>query len=99
MEKQINSTDLHIQHHMETGEWFQWYNSKYNGNNFHGEDGYTYDYTRWLQEKYLELLNTHVNQEKLIKEMDADLEDAAETINALEEEIEDLQQELAGEDL
>jgi hypothetical protein len=92
MDKKINTTDLHIQHHMETGEWFQWDSSKYNNSNFHGEDGYTYDYTRWLEEKYINLLNNHVNQKEIIEKMGEELENLAELNNNLNEEIYDLEE-------
>lgn len=60
-----NTTDLHIQYHMETGKWFQWDNSKYNINAFHGEDGYTAEYTKWLEEKLLKELQTKQDVKEL----------------------------------
>ena len=96
--KQKNSTDLHIHYRNETGQEFQWpYGSHYTGN-YHSTTGYSREYAQWIEEKYLELLNNQINQEKLIEEMDAELESAAETINALEEEIEGMHADLAGAD-
>ena len=100
--KQKNSTDLHIQFTNETGLYFQWHpknNPKnHSGTGYTSEAGYRREYAQWLEEKYLELLNNQINQEKLIEEMDAELESAAETINALEEEIEGMHADLAGAD-
>lgn len=58
-----NSTDLHIQYKMETGESFQWDppKSTYNhsGSGYHSTEGYCREYCKWIEEKYLELLKTN----------------------------------------
>lgn len=59
MEKQKNTpTDLHLQYKNETGEYFQygnyWTIEEYN---YHSNNGFSWDYVKWLEEKYLNLLN------------------------------------------
>ena len=64
---------------METGEWFQWDNSKYNINAFHGEDGYTAEYTKWLEEKLFEKRNHTDSIENLRELLDFAEEEAQNT--------------------
>ena len=75
-----NTADLHLQYKMETGEWFQWDNSKYNINAFHGEDGYTAEYTKWLEEKVLNIMRAK-----------QDVDELNELLEYAEDEVEALQ--------
>jgi len=85
-----NTTDLHLQYRMETGKWFQWDNSKYNINAFHGDSGYTDEYTKWLEEKLLEKCN---NAETL-KTLNDLLEYAETEVRRTNEEIERLEEQV-----
>ena len=92
MKQQINSTELHIQYFMETGDFFQWESSVYYSGKFTDERGYKYDYGKWLEEKYLDLLNKCKDQSQKIKEL--------EEINEhLEEEVDFYVEQQAKEDL
>lgn len=48
----MNSTDLHIQYHNETGEWHEWW-SRATGQ-YHSMKNYSREYALWLEEKLLE---------------------------------------------
>jgi hypothetical protein len=54
----MTSTDLHIKYKMETGEYFQWKTksepSDHSGTGYNSEKGYTRNYAKWLEEKFLE---------------------------------------------
>ena len=85
-----NTADLHLEYRMETGEWFQWDNSKYNINAFHGEDGYTAEYTKWLEEKVLNIIRAKQDVEELnelLEHAGGELEGAYLAIASLEEQI------------
>ena len=93
----INSTDLHVQYTLETGEHFQWERGRsdhnHSGSGYHATTGYDRNYAYWLEEKYLKSLERETENKELhelIKYSDRELEDATEYINSLEEEIEDL---------
>ena len=94
--KKTNTADLHLQYKMETGEWFQWDNSKHNHHQLHGTGGYTREYAEWLEEKFLELLNEKVENIGLLEHVESELENVTEYVNSLEEEIEDLKDEIEG---
>ena len=72
--KKINSTDLHIEYRMETGEWFQW--DERSTGQFHSKEWYSREYALWLEEK---LLAKHKHQETV--------EELLETIQNLEIEV------------
>jgi type IV secretory pathway VirB4 component len=84
----MNSTDLHIKYHMETGEWHQW--GPRSTGQFHDTDHYSREYATWLEENYLKLLNEKIENIGLLEHVEKELEDATEYVNSLEEEIEDL---------
>ena len=86
-----NTADLHLQYRMETGEWFQWDNSKYNINAFHGEDGYTAEYTKWLEEKVLNIIRAKQD----VEELNELLEYAEQEVQNANREIANLEQENA----
>lgn len=88
--KKTNTTDLHIQYHMETGDWHEW-RERYTGQ-FHSTENYSREYAKWIEEKYLELLNNQKNQEEEIDECNRKIEE-------LENEVEFLYEEQAGEDI
>lgn len=99
----MNSTDLHIKYHMDTGEWHEWC-ERYTGK-FHSMENYSREYAKWLEEQYLELFNNHIDQTEVIEKVEEELEEAYEKIDSLEEEISDLRGEIeffndqyAGED-
>jgi len=52
----INTTDLHIQYKLETGKHFQFL-AKGQSRSFHPTENYNREYAKWIEEKYLELLN------------------------------------------
>ena len=86
-----NTTDLHLQYRMETGKWFQCDNSKYNINAFHGDSGYTDEYTKWLEEKLLEKCNnaeTLKTLNDLLEYAETEVQRTNEEIERLEEQVE-----------
>jgi len=95
-----NSTDLHIQYHMETGKWHEW-EERYTGH-FHSTENYSREYAKWLEEKYLE----KIDKEEHLQELEETIENLNDEVqywidehNNLGEEIEDLHQANAGADL
>ena len=100
MNKLINSTDLHIQYRMETGEFFQWSSgSRYDhaGSGYHSTESYDRNYAKWLEEKLLEELQKKkdINElNQLLEYAEKELEDSAEAFNALEEKNYDLQSQI-----
>ena len=96
----MNSTDLHIKYHMETGEWHQW--QERSTGQFHDTDHYSREYAKWLEELVLGLLkqkNKNKLLNDLLEEVENELEEAYEKIEELEEEIETLHEKNAGADL
>jgi len=60
-------TNLHIQFKMETGDYFKYIGNIYGsddnhpGTGYHSTKGYRQIYTKWLEQKLLELLNKNTN--------------------------------------
>lgn len=63
----MNSTDLHIKYHMETGEDHQWW-ARSTGQ-FHSTENYSREYATWLEEQLLEELKKKKNVEALEEEV------------------------------
>jgi len=80
----MNTTDLHIQYHMETGKDHQWH--YWSTEQFHSTENYSREYASWMEEKYSELINTSNDQFSEIEKLKAELDAAHEKINSLEEE-------------
>jgi len=59
-----NSTDLHIQYKMETGEWHQW--EERSTGEFHSQLWYSREYALWLEEKLLEKRKHQETVEELL---------------------------------
>jgi len=94
MGKLVNSTDLHIQYRMSTGKYHLWEKeSPYPP--FYSTEGYSREYCKWVEEQYL---NT-VNKEKELEKALETIEELEIKIGDLEDEIESLREQLAGEDL
>jgi hypothetical protein len=94
----MNTTDLHIQYHMETGKDHQWrYRST---GQFHSTENYSREYASWMEEKYLELINTSNDQSSEIEKLKEEFwieEKYSELINTSNDqfsEIEKLKAEL-----
>jgi len=74
MQKITNSTDLHIQFKLDTGDSHHFY-TDINGSSFHSEDSYTWEYTQWLEEKHLEELKKVYTE---INDLEDEIEDLVE---------------------
>jgi len=89
--RKINSTDIHVEYLRDTGNNFQWETKNiprnHSGTSYFSSVAYTTAYAKWLEEKYLELLNNHIDKENLIDELFAELDDTNEYIDALKDEI------------
>ena len=62
--QEINSTDLHILFNKETGEYFQY--SRFDG--YHSTEGYSREYAKWLEERYLDSANHEIRRYNLLTE-------------------------------
>jgi len=68
MDNYKSEIDLHIQYKNETGYWFQYAESvKYTGT-FHSLEGYSREYAKWIEEKYIKLLNKNTEPHKEIQD-------------------------------
>jgi len=81
MSKNFNTTDLHIQYHIETGEWHEW-RERYSGR-FQSEENYSREYAKWIEEKYLELRTLEESQKILIKDLYKNNAELAEHVQHL----------------
>jgi hypothetical protein len=84
-----NSTDLHIQYKMETGEWHQW--EERSTGQLHSQVWYSREYALWLEEKLLEKLQIedHTKElNELLEYANSELEGAYLAIDLLEDEKE-----------
>lgn len=81
-----NSTDLHIQYHMETGEDHQWW-ARSTGS-FHSMENYSREYAKWLEEKLLEKrehTDSIENLHELLDYAETEIQNANREIADLEE--------------
>jgi chromosome segregation ATPase len=102
-----NSTDLHIQYHMETGESHQWLERGTGA--FHTMDWYSREYALWLEERLLakrkhtdtieELQELLEYAEQEVQNANREIANLEEREAILEDEIEALHESNAGADL
>ena len=62
--QRVTSTDLHLQFKMDSGEHFQWDSwdgddNNHTGSAYHATSAYKVKYAQWLEENYLNLLNSN----------------------------------------
>ena len=88
----MNSTDLHIQYRMETGSWHEWHGRA--SDRFHSTENYSREYAKWIEERYLELVNYQKDQKEEIENLEDQIKHFEEVIDEFESHNIELQMEV-----